>query len=104
MNARYITVLLALALLLVGSVLLGWAAEQVSALAMPAAGGVAAGGDYRVTVESAPAPRVMVRQVSGAVLGGHYRIEPATGTWAAATAPVSSEAGCCCIYLPCIRR
>ena len=104
MKTRILAMLLALALLLVGSVLVGWAAEQLSALAMPAVSGVAAGGGYRVAVESAPAPRVMVRQVSGAAVGGHYRIELATGTWATSLTASGIFGSRLLLYLPAVHQ
>ena len=105
MDNRTFAVLLAVALLLLGVSLSGPVAEKTPAAAMPAASVVDSGGDYRIVVESTPATRILVRQVSGVIVGGHYRIEPAASIWSASsTTPASSEAGCCCTYLPCMRR
>ncbi len=51
--------------------------------------GAASGGGYRLTS--------LTWRASGAISGTNYRLlGPA--------APVSSEKGCCCTYLPCVLR
>jgi hypothetical protein len=87
MKVRTVILIAIAALLLLSGVALAQSSEPPSGYVVEQ--GIASGGRYRLTSTSWQASGV----ASG---GGYYLLGPA--------APVSSENGCCCNWLPCVLR
>ncbi len=125
--------MLCLAILLAASAFAVWALATplMEAEARPAGGAEAgitdpgynnesaAGGNYRLFSQTGPVPAGPTASEPGTLAGGNYRLQGSSparkesgpgaglasgGDYRLQSAPSGSENGCCCVYLPCLRK